>query len=174
VTRTTSHAANGHGTDAFVISRAFDCSRERLWNAFTNVDEIKRWWGPKGVTITTAKMDLRPDGTFHYCMRTPDGTDMWGRQVYREIVKPERIVLINSFSDANGGLTRHPLAPSWPIEMLSTFLFTEAAGKATFTVNWSPFNPTPEERAAFDAGHDSMRGGWTGTMDQLGAYLENK
>ena len=44
-------------------------------------------------------------------------------------------------------------------------------GKSTFTVTWVPLNPTPEERATFDAGHDSMKGGWSGTMDQLAAYL---
>ena len=91
--------------------------------------------------------------------------------VYREITPPKRIVFINSFSDESGGLTRHPLAPSWPIEMLSTFLFTEKDGRTTFTVNWSPLNPTPEESVTFDGGHASMTGGWTGTLDQLEAYL---
>lgn len=52
-------------------------------------------------------MDLRPGGVYHYCMRSPDGHDMWGRFVYREIVKPERIVFINSFSDEMGGLARN-------------------------------------------------------------------
>jgi hypothetical protein len=34
-----------------------------------------------------------------------------------------------------------------------------------------PLNPTPQERATFDAGHDSMKQGWSGTMEQLAAYL---
>jgi hypothetical protein len=55
--------------------------------------------------------------------------------------------------------------------MLSTFSFAEAGGKTTFTVTWSPLNPTPQERATFEAGHDSMKQGWTGTLEQLGAYL---
>ena len=125
------------------------------------------------------------DRTYHYCMRAPDCRDMWGRQVYREITPPvhsdgasgadaapARIVLVNSFSDETGGLTRHPMAPTWPIEMLSTFTFTEAGpGKTTFTVTWLPLHPTLEERATFDAGHAGMTGGWRGTMEQLAAYL---
>ena len=91
--------------------------------------------------------------------------------VYREIAAPERLVFINSFSDANGGLTRHPMAPTWPIELLSTFTFTQSAGKTTFTVTWAPLDPTPEERATFDAGHDSMKQGWSGTMERLADYL---
>ena len=42
---------------------------------------------------------------------------MWGRMMYREIVPPEKIVFINSFSDEQGGLARHPMAADWPIEM---------------------------------------------------------
>ena len=62
----------------------------------------------------SSKMDLRPGGTYHYGMRTPDGKEMWGRFVYREIIPPERIVFVNSFSDPEGGITRHPMAPTWP------------------------------------------------------------
>lgn len=155
----------------FAISRTFDVSRDTLWKCFTDPERMRLWWGPKGVTIIAAKMDLRPGGAYHYGMRTPDGKEMWGKFVYREITPPERLVFVNSFSDEKGSLTRHPLAPSWPIEMLSTFSFVEAGGKATFTVTWTPLNPTPEERATFDAGHDGMKQGWTGTMEQLAAYL---
>ncbi len=156
----------------FVISRTFDAPREKLWACFTDPERMKQWWGPKGAKIIASKMDLRAGGTYHYGMRMPGGTDMWGRQVYREIVPLERLVLINSFSDEKGGLTRHPMAPIWPIELHSTFTFADAGpAKSTFTVTWTPLDPTPEEQAAFDAGHDSMKNGWSGTMEQLAAYL---
>jgi uncharacterized protein YndB with AHSA1/START domain len=89
----------------FVISRVFDVSREMLWKCFTEPERMKQWWGPKGFTVMVSKMDLRPGGTYLYGMRSPDGQDMWGRMVYREIVPPERLVFINSFSDEKGGLT---------------------------------------------------------------------
>jgi uncharacterized protein YndB with AHSA1/START domain len=156
----------------FVISRVFDAPRDLVWKCFTDPAQMKEWWGPKGVTVVHSKMDLRVDGTYHYAVKTPDGSLMWGRQVYREITPPERLVLINSFSDEKGGLTRHPMSPTWPIEMLSIFTFEEQpGGKTKFTVRWSPHNATEDERKTFDAGHDSMRGGWSGTMEQLEAYL---
>lgn len=163
-------AADG-ASKPFVISRTFDVSRDTLWKCFTEPERMRQWWGPKGVTIIASKIDLRPGGTYHYGMRTPDGKEMWGKFVYREITPPERLVFVSSFSDEKGGLTSHPLAPSWPIEMLSTFSFVEAGGKTTFQVTWTPLNATPEERATFDAGQDSMKQGWTGTMEQLAAYL---
>ena len=83
----------------FVISRRFDVPREFMFKLWTDPAHMQRWWGPKGVTVIHSKMDLRPGGIYHYCMRTPDGHEMWGKFVFREIVKPERLVFVNSFSD---------------------------------------------------------------------------
>ena len=156
----------------FVISRTFDAPRELVWKAFTEPERMKQWWGPKGFTVKVSRMDLRPGGTYHYCLIAPDGKEMWGRMVYREIVPPERLVFINSFSDEKGGITRHPMSPTWPLELLSTLTFDEQKGKTTLTVRWIPINETDEEWKTFDAGRGSMTQGWTGTMEQLGGYLE--
>ena len=159
-------------TKPFTIARTLDAPRDIVWTCFTDPRRMQQWWGPKGVTITASRMDLRPGGTYHYGMRTPDGKEMWGRQVYLEIEPPARLVFINSFSDEQGGLARHPLGPGWPIQMHSTLTLVELApGKTVFSITWRPFAPTAQEQATFDAGHDSMRQGWTGTLDQLAAYL---
>jgi uncharacterized protein YndB with AHSA1/START domain len=156
----------------FVISRTFDAPRDLVWKAFTEPERMKHWWGPKGFTVIASKMDFRPGGTYHYGMRAPDGSAMWGKFVYREISPPERMVFINSFSDEARGITRHPMAPTWPLQMFSIFTFEDVGGgKTKLTVRWSPHHATEEERKTFAASHDSMRGGWGGTMDQLAAYL---
>jgi uncharacterized protein YndB with AHSA1/START domain len=155
----------------FVISRVFDAPRELVWKAFTDPEHMKHWWGPKGFTVRAAKMDFRPGGSYHYCLRSPDGQDMWGKFVYREIAAPERLVFVNSFSDENGGLTRHPMSPTWPLEMLSTFTFTEQDGKTTFTIWWSPLNASDAELKTFEEGRKGMQQGWGGTLDQLEVYL---
>lgn len=60
----------------------------------------------------------------------------------------------------------------WPLEMHSTFTFEEMpGGKTKFTVRWTTHNATEEEQKTFEAGRDSMRMGWTGTMEQFEAYL---
>jgi len=117
-------------------------------------------------------MDLRVGGSYHYGMRAPDGKAMWGLFKYREIVPREKLVFVNSFSDENAGVTRHPRSPTWPLYMLSTFTFADApGGKTKFTVTWRTLDATEEEQKTFDAMHDSMTQGWGGTMDQLAAYL---
>jgi len=159
-------------TAPFVISRVFDAPRERVWQAWTEVEQMKQWWGPKGFTVTHCKLDLRPGGKGHYCLRAPDGSEMWGRFVYREIVAPERLVWINSFSDKDGGLTSHPMSPNWPREMHSTASFKDLGGRTEVTIEWIPVDGSTElEIGTFDKGRDSMKGGWTGTMEQLIAYL---
>jgi uncharacterized protein YndB with AHSA1/START domain len=157
--------------EEFVITRVFDAPRELVWKAFTEREHLMHWWGPKGFKVLSCSLDLRPGGIFHYCLQSPDGQQMWGKFVYREIVAPERIVHILSFSDENQGVTRHPMAPVWPLETLATVTFSERGGKTTMTVRWAPHNATEEERNMFASSHDSMRQGWTGTMDQLADYL---
>jgi uncharacterized protein YndB with AHSA1/START domain len=156
----------------FVIARTFDAPRELVFDAWSKSEHLARWWGPKGFTMLVAKLDFRPGGIFHYSMRSPDGHEMWGKFVYREIVSPERIVLINSFSNENGELVRHPMSPTWPLEMLSTFTFVEHDGKTTLTIRWSPYQATEAELKTFDDGRQGMNQGWTGTLDQLDAYLK--
>lgn len=155
----------------FVISRTFDAPREALWKAWTERASLMEWFGPKGFTMPAAKMDFRPGGSFHYCLAAPNGNEMWGKFVYRKIDAPERIVLVNSFSNEDGGITRHPMSATWPLEMLSTFTLAEHNGKTTATLEWSPLNPTAEERATFDGAHESMNQGWSGTFEQLASYL---
>jgi len=155
----------------FIISRTFAAPRELMWKAWSERRRLMEWFGPQGFKMPAGKMDFRPGGSFHYCMESPDGNEMWGKFVYREIIAPEKIVLVNSFSDEAGGITRHPMSATWPLEMLSTFTLTEENGRTTATVHWVPFNATEEERKTFDAAHDGMKQGWTGTFDQLVAYL---
>ena len=156
----------------FEISRVHDAPRGLVWKCFTDPECMKQWWGPKGFTVIQSKMDLRVGGTYLYGMKAPNGQPMWGKFTYREIVPQEKLVFINSFSDEKCGLSRHPMAPTWPLEMLSVFSFEEQpGGKTKFTVRWSPHNATEEERKTFDAGHASMNQGWSGTLEGLQAYL---
>ena len=116
-------------------------------------------------------MDLRAGGSYHYCLRTADGNEMWGKWIFREVTPPARLVWVHSFSDAHGGTTRHPMAANWPLEMLSLATFTESGGKTTVTLQWSALNATAAEQKVFDDSHGGMRGGWTGTFEHLDAYL---
>jgi uncharacterized protein YndB with AHSA1/START domain len=156
----------------FVTSRVFDAPRELVWRCFTEPQRMKEWWGPKGSTIVASKMDFRIGGTYLGAMRAPDGQVMWAKFIYREIVAPELLVWVHSFSDEAGGVTRHPMSPTWPLKLLTTVTLEEnPGGKTKLTLRWSPLEATEAERKTFDGAHDSMRGGWGGTFERLNAYL---
>jgi uncharacterized protein YndB with AHSA1/START domain len=155
----------------FETSRVFDAPRAKVWQAWTEPARLKQWWGPKGFKVHTCKLDLRPGGTFIYGMTAPDGSDMWGKFVYREVSAPEKLVFIVSFSDPQGGVTRHPMSPNWPRYVLSTVEFAEEAGKTRVTVRWTPHDATEAERKVFEDSREGMKQGWGGTLDQLEAYL---
>ena len=159
-------------SEEFVISRTLDAPRDLVWKAFTEPKRMAQWWGPKGFKVISLNIDLRPSGMCHYGLEAPNGSPMWGRLIYREIVAPERMVLVSSFSDEKRGIARHPGHMSWPLEMLSTFSFEEEAGdKTKLTIRWAPHNATEEECRTFDEGRTSMTQGWSGTLEQLEAYL---
>src|ERR1041385_7882039 len=146
----------------FVISRTFDAPRDLVWKAHTECEHLKHWWGPKGFKITDCKIDLRPGGIFLYGMQPVSGGDkIWGKFVYREIDAPKRFDCVVSFSDENAGITRHPMSPSWPLEIFSTSTFTEENGKTIVTVSWKPVNAAPAEIEAFETGRPSMKQGFT-------------
>ena len=159
------------GTDVaqaeLVITRVFDAPRELVFKAWTDPKHFVRWWGPKDFTTPYCTIDLRPGGAIHFCLRSPKGEDVWGKGIYREIVAPERIVVTDFFSDAEGHLvepSRYGIDPGWPMETLITVTFTEQAGKTTMTLRWAIGAAPASER-------EGAQMGWTESFDRLADYL---
>src|SRR6266404_4743355 len=103
-----------------VLTRVFDAPRSLVWDAFTNAELLKRWFGPRGWSLVVCEVDLRVGGGFRFVLRGPDGREMGMRGVYREIVSPERSVHMESFDD-------------YPGESQVTTVLVEQAGKTTLT-----------------------------------------
>ena len=154
-----------------VVTRVLDAPRDLVWKALTEPARLEQWWGPKGFTSKVHRLELRPGGTFLYSQRTPDGREMWGKWVYREIAAPERLVVVSSFTDEKGNLARHPFNPNWPLEMLTVSTFTEHQGRTTVVVRMVPTNATESERKTFDEGRDFMEEGFAGSFEKLDKYL---
>ncbi len=78
-----------------VLTRDFDAPRELVWEAYTDARHLPHWFGPNGFSLTIHAIDVRPGGMWRYTMHGPDGTDWPNRQVYQELVKPERLVYLH-------------------------------------------------------------------------------
>jgi uncharacterized protein YndB with AHSA1/START domain len=155
----------------FTITRTFDAPRDLVFKVFSEAHHLAQWWGPAGMQIHVQKLDFRPGGIFHYNMVAANGYTMWGRFIYRDIISPEKIVFVNSFSDAEGNIARAPFPGPWPLEMYNIFTLTEEHNKTTLTIKGAPIHATAEERQTYINGFDSMQQGFGGTFDQLREYL---
>jgi uncharacterized protein YndB with AHSA1/START domain len=81
-----------------VITRTIDAPRDLVFAAFTEVRHLSQWWGPNGFTTTTRAFEFREGGVWDFVMHGPDGTDYPEWITWREIVRPERIVLLHGDS----------------------------------------------------------------------------
>ena len=118
-----------------VISRVIDAPRELVFEAFTEVRHLSRWWGPEGFTTTTRSFEFRAGGEWDFVMHGPDGTDYreWIR--WTEVVPPERIAMLHgeSSDDPNAFvsvLTLHPDGENTRIEMHTVFPTKELRDEA--------------------------------------------
>ena len=117
-----------------------------------------RWWGPRGFTTPAGKMDVRPDGGWRVCMRSPDGDLRWLQCAYREIVEPERLAFTWAWED-RAGEPGH--------ETLVTVNFAEQAGKTRLIVHQAAFEPATRE------GPEDDRDDWEQRLDRLDALLHD-
>jgi uncharacterized protein YndB with AHSA1/START domain len=150
------------------IVRVFQAPRRLVWLAWTEPDRVKRWWGPKQFSAPFCRIDLRVGGTYLTSMRSPEGRDFWSTGVYREIVPEERLVMTDSFADAQGNVvpaTVYGLGADFPRELEVTVTFTDDAHGTKMTLR----------HAGVPAGTISAQtaAGWNESFDKLAAYLDS-
>lgn len=158
---------NSQNTHTMAIERTFAASIERLWQAWSNADDVMQWWGPTGFTSPICKMDFRVGGKTLVCMRTPDGYDMFNTWTYTKIVPMECIEFIQHFSDADG----NPIDPAAmgmpagiPVEVPHHLTFA-AVGN-----NQSEFTVTEFGYTAPDV-VEMSRAGMNQVLDKLDALI---
>ncbi len=78
-----------------VTTRLFDAPRELVFDAWTIPHHVAQWWGPNGFANTIYEMDVRPGGVWRFVMHGPDGVDYQNKNVFLEVVKPERLVFLH-------------------------------------------------------------------------------
>ncbi|WP_329480266.1 SRPBCC family protein [Kribbella sp. NBC_01484] len=114
-----------------VLSRSIDAPRELVFEAFTEVRHLSRWWGPEGFTTTTRSFEFREGGEWDFVQHGPDGTDYPEWITWTAIVPPERIAMLhgefrgdpNAFEsvvtfDLDGAATRIEMRALFPTKKL--------------------------------------------------------
>ncbi|WP_084614406.1 SRPBCC family protein [Nakamurella lactea] len=139
-----------------VIVRSISAPPELVFEAFTEVRHLSRWWGPEGFTTTTRAFEFRAGGEWEFVMHGPDGTDYTEWICWTEIAPPERIAL------RHGEFRGDPNA----FESVLTF----APEGATTRVEMRTVFPTKELRDEAAEKYHAIEGGRQ-TLGKLAAYV---
>jgi uncharacterized protein YndB with AHSA1/START domain len=128
-----------------------------LW---TDPQHLSKWWGPSGFTNPVCEVDARPGGELKITMRAPDGTEHPMKGIFREVVRPERLVFTNFPIDANG----HVLANG-----LTTVTFEDIGGRTRLTLHTRAAALVPLANRMLEG----MDAGWTQSIDRFESYLSS-
>src|SRR5690349_16890269 len=104
-----------------LISRAFDAPRDLVFEAITEPEHVRKWYGCADMQMVICEIDLRVGGKWRYVLRMPDGSEHGFHGEYREIVRPARLVSTESYE---------PIGPGH--EMVATVTLDEKNGRTVF------------------------------------------
>jgi uncharacterized protein YndB with AHSA1/START domain len=140
-----------------VLSRVIAAPRARVFRAFTDPNQITRWFGPEGFTVETLDIDIREGGRWRFMYTGPDGTRYDNRMVFLRIDAP-RLLEMEHGSDLDDD----------PARFHTTITFDEQSdGKCVLTMR--QLLPTKEQRDGA-IGFGAVELGYQ-TLDKLARHL---
>ena len=142
--------------DEISLTRVYRAPLKTVWNAWTDTDQVAKWWGPRGFSLTTHSKELRPGGIWHYTMHGPDGIDYPNKTLYLEIEEYARLVYDHGGNDER--------APMFRV----TVVFSEVKGGTQMDMTMR----LPTAEAAEEARKFIKKAGGDATWDRLAEFLE--
>jgi uncharacterized protein YndB with AHSA1/START domain len=124
--------------DTLKVSRNFKASQAALWQAWTEPEHFKQWYGPTGFSIPTCEIDFQVGGRHLWSMASPDGMEMYYTGEYKEISAMDRIIYSDAMADAKGNLmdpAAMGMPAGTPASMDVTVTFEHSDGETTVTVS---------------------------------------
>jgi uncharacterized protein YndB with AHSA1/START domain len=143
-----------------IITRIIDAPRELVFKAWTDPEQLAKWWGPKYFTNPLCELDLRPGGPILIHMAGPDGVIYPMKGMFQEIVAPERLVFSSSALEDEAGNAQ--------MEALSTVTFEDQGGKTKLTLQEVVVRSTPAAEWALSG----MEEGWNQSLDKLAEEVQ--
>ncbi|HYX38944.1 MAG TPA: SRPBCC domain-containing protein [Oligoflexus sp.] len=119
------------------VDRTVNAPLAKVWQVWTDVESMKKWWSPKDYTAPVINSDFQVGGSFLYSMRSPKGDMHWNTGKYTEIVPNQKIVSNMSFSDENGKIvpgSEVQVPGVWPDEISVSVEFKDVGGKTQILI----------------------------------------
>jgi uncharacterized protein YndB with AHSA1/START domain len=140
------------------ITRILNAPRELVFEAWTDPKHLAEWWGPAGFTNPVCRADAKPGGKIYIEMTSPDGTVYPMNGMFKEIIKPEKIVFISGALDGHGNQI---------FEVLNTVTFVNENGKTKLTLH-AVVDDVSDVAIPYI---DGMNQGWNQSIDRLEAFV---
>jgi uncharacterized protein YndB with AHSA1/START domain len=142
-------------TPKLIVRRTISAPRARVWEAWTQPEQMRRWAGPGAVVAKEFEADVRVGGSYHIVMQPPDDEAMVVRGTYRELREPERLCYTWAWDEDN---------PEDRVETLITVEFHDLGDKTEIVLT--------QEGFASEESRNNHGGGWNGALDKLEALLK--
>jgi uncharacterized protein YndB with AHSA1/START domain len=155
------------------IVRDFKAPKTMVFDAFATAEAFAEWWGPAGMPVTVLTFDFKKGGHVHYKMEG-NGQVMFGLFKYTNINRPDMLEFVSSFSDETGNICKSPFPIDFPLEILNLVQLEENNGITTMTLSGHPINASAEQETTYYSMIENMNQGFSGTLNQLEAYLAQK
>jgi len=146
------------GDREILMTRVFEAPRALVFQAHSEPEHVRQWWGPRGATVIHCELDFRVGGRWRFVLRNQHGAEEAFRGEFREIIVPERITWTFEYEGLPGHIS------------VETMYFTEANGKTTLSAV-SSFDSREERDGMVASG---MEDGARQTWDRLAEHLERR
>jgi uncharacterized protein YndB with AHSA1/START domain len=119
MTHTTEILKDPHGRQ-LNITREFSAPVEKVWKAWTEAEQLDKWWAPKPWKAITKSMDFKVGGFWLYCMAGPNGEKAWCRVDFTAINEGQSFEATATFSDEDGNIDKNFPPMHWHNEFMPT------------------------------------------------------
>ena len=152
-----------------VLERIYDASPETVWQAWTDPEMLKQWWGPNNVTIPECEVDLRVGGKFYIVMEAGAGMGpykgiKWPMLAEFTSVEPYSKLAYNATAWTEGQ------KEETTIEQTTEIILTDDGGKTKIQVIAAIHKTGPKAGMAVQG----MQAGFTQQLEKLNAFLSSK
>lgn len=153
-----------------VLERSYDASPEKVWEAWTNAEILKQWWGPDNVFIPECSVDLKVGGKFYIVMEAGEGMGpykglKWPMDGTYTVIEPFKKLFYTAFAWTEGQQKEETM-----IDQTTEVTFSDKNGKTKVTVKATIHKVGPGAKMA----PEGMQAGFTQQLEKLNKFLLSK
>jgi uncharacterized protein YndB with AHSA1/START domain len=135
--------------------RTIRASATRLFEAWTQPEQLRAWWGPRPVTCSGAEVDLRVGGRYWIANALPDGKTLVIEGEFQVVEAPHKLVYTWRAGDDQASRVTVRFEPRGE---------RGEVGELTEVIVFHEQIPSDQIR-------ESHEGGWDGCLDGLERYI---